>query len=302
MFKFLLRSVVCIAGLLLAAVATVFVVSNHKLARHYSVAVAAVHVPGSPEAIQRGRHVATIRGCTSCHGADLGGNVVMDNAAMGRVYGPNLTKGKGGVGGRLQNEDWVRAVREGIGEDGHPLFIMPSKDFVALSDEDLGAVLAYAESVAPVDREVPGIEFGPVSRMLIALGKSKLSAEVITHVRAPAVAHVAVEVSPEYGRYLASTCSGCHNSSFSGGKIAEGPPDWPHAANLTRGAGSAVAGWSEADFLRAIRTATTPDGRAVNPVMPRAFGQMSDLELKAIWSFIQTLPPVATGQLGPAGT
>jgi len=29
--------------------------------------------------------------------------------------------------------------------------------------------------------------------------------------------------------------------------------------------------------------------------MPAAFGQMNDIELKAIWSFLQTLPPVPTG-------
>jgi mono/diheme cytochrome c family protein len=298
---FLIRLVVCLALILFAAATAVFIASNRKLAHRYTVTVDPVAVPGTPEAIQRGLHVATIRGCTSCHGADLGGNVVMDNGAMGRVYGPNLTNGKGGIGGRLQNEDLVRAVREGVGSDGHPLFIMPSKDYVGLSDEDLGALLAYVGSVPAVNREVPSIKLGPVSRVLLALGKVRLSAEVIPHGHLQPAAHVAVEVSPAYGRYLASTCAGCHNPSFSGGKIAEGPPDWPHAANLTAGAGSAVAGWSEADFVRTIRTAMAPDGKAVNPVMPRAFAQMSDLELKAIWSFIQTLPPLATGHLAPAG-
>ncbi len=298
---YFIRLAACIAFILLAAGAVVFAVSNGKLAKRYSVAVAPVAVPSTPEAIQRGLHVATIRGCTSCHGTDLGGNVVMDNAAMGRVYGPNLTDGKGGIRGRLRNEDLVRAVREGIGADGHPLFIMPSKDFVELSDEDLGALLAYVGSVPAVDREVPGIRLGPISRVLLALGKVKLSAEVIPHGRLQAAAHVAVEVSPAYGRYLATTCSGCHNPSFSGGKIAEGPPEWPHAANLTRGAGSAVAGWTEADFVRMIRTATAPDGKPVNPVMPRAFAQMSDVELKAIWSYLQTLTPEATGHVTHSG-
>jgi mono/diheme cytochrome c family protein len=302
-FIFLLaRLVGALLVLVLAAAVIVFVLSSRKLTRHYTVVVASVPVPNTPEAIARGQHVATIRGCLSCHGPDLGGALVMDNAAMGRVYGPNLTAGKGGHGARLHNDDWVRAVREGIRSDGRPLFIMPSKDFVALSDEDLGALLAFIASAAPVDREVPPLAVGPVSRALLAFGKNRLSAEVIDHARAPAAVHIRIEISPEYGRYLASTCSGCHNPHFSGGKIAEGPPDWPPAANLTQGPGSAVAGWSGPDFIRVIRTAVTPAGKTVNPVMPRAFGQMSDLELKALWSYLQTLPPAATGHSPAAGT
>jgi mono/diheme cytochrome c family protein len=285
-----------------AAAAVVFLLSHRKLARHYAIVSAPVAVPNTAESIERGRHIATIRGCLSCHGNDLGGGLVMDNVAMGRVYGPNLTKGSGGVGGFMKNEDWVRAVREGVAADGHPLFIMPSKDLVALSDEDLGALLAYIDSAAPVARKVPAIAVGPVSRVLLALGKNRLSAEVIDHARAPAAMHVGIEVSPEYGRYLASTCTGCHNPSLSGGKISEGPPKWPAAANLTPGPGSAVAGWSEGDFIRVIRTAVAPDGRTVDPVMPRAFAQMSDVELKALWAYLRTLPPAPTGHAAAAGT
>jgi len=289
-------------ALFVAVSATIiFALSSRRLHHHFAVSVSALSVPHLPEAMARGRHIAGIRGCFACHGNDLGGGKVMDDPAMGRVYGPNLTTGRGGHGARLSNEDWVRAIRHGIGSDGHPLFIMPSKDYAELSDDDLGAVLAYIESAAPVDRLVPEISVGPVARMLLATGKIRLSAELIDHAGPPPAAHVTVEVSPEYGRYIASTCSGCHNPHFSGGKIAQGPPSWPPAANLTQGPGSALVGWSEADFIRSIRTGTTPAGKIVNPVMPRAFGQMSDLELKALWSFLLSLPPAATGKPAKVG-
>jgi len=38
-----------------------------------------------------------------------------------------------------------------------------------------------------------------------------------------------------------------------------------------------------------------PDGRVVNPVMPAVFGQMSDVELKALWAYLQTISPASTG-------
>ena len=147
-----------------------------------------------------------------------------------------------------------------------------------------------------MDRVVPDVSVGPVARVLLALGKIRLPADLIDHREVGPVAAVAAAVGPEYGRYVATICSGCHNSHFSGGKIAAGPPSWPPAANLTRGPGSGVQGWTEADFLFALRVGKTPDGKAISPVMPRAFGQMSDVELKALWAYVQTLPPAATGQ------
>ena len=82
---------------------------------------------------------------------------------------------------------------------------------------------------------------------------------------------------------------------FSGGRIESGPPDWPPASNLTPRADSRVATWSEDDFLKAIRTGRRPDGVELNEAMPRAFANMNDLELKALWLFLKSLPPVATG-------
>ena len=59
---------------------------------------------------------------------------------------PNLTSGAGGVGATNTDEDWVRAIRHGVGHDGRALWVMPSLSFSRLSDEDLGALIAYLES------------------------------------------------------------------------------------------------------------------------------------------------------------
>ena len=56
-----------------------------------------------------------------------------------------------------------------------------------------------------------------------------------------------------------------------------------------------IAKWSEEDFFKAIRTQKRPDGSTINPVMPKAFGDLNDVELKAIWVFLKTLPAAATG-------
>jgi hypothetical protein len=65
------------------------------------------------------------------------------------------------------------------------------------------------------------------------------------------------------------------------------------AANITP---AGLSGWSEADFVRVMRTGTRPDGRRLDSFMPWPYyAQMSDDELRALWRFLQAVPPKPTG-------
>ncbi len=294
LLKILGYTAVGLATVVAGAAAFVYVSSNGKMTQTFSVTPRSVAILTDATALARGKHLAETRGCNECHGKDFAGNKVIEDGAMGKVYAPNLTRGKGSRAAAFKDEDWVRAIRHGVGPDGHGLFIMPSEEYQHFSDPDLGALIGYLKSVPPVDRERVGIELGPVSRVLLAANKIKLPAATIDHPNVRPVA-VATGVTVEYGRYVAAGCIGCHGPNFSGGKIEVGPPSWPEAANLTPHESGRLAKWSEADFLNVIRNGKRPDGTDVNPVMPRVFGQMDDTELKAIWAYFRTLPPVATG-------
>ena len=119
-----------------------------------------------------------------------------------------------------------------------------------------------------------------------------LAAERIDHAAARQPAPPA-GVDVEYGKYLAVRCTGCHGETFSGGRIPGTPPDWPPALNLTPSAGSAVAQWSEAEFINALRTGVTPRGNQWDTrYMPwKVLGQMTDQEMKAVWLYLRSLPP-----------
>ncbi len=62
--------------------------------------------------------------------------------------------------------------------------------------------------------------------------------------------------------------------------------------NLTPGGD--LAKWSEEDFLKTVHTGVTPSGKKLDPaLMPwQSMGKMTDDELKAIWLYLQSLPPV----------
>lgn len=271
----------------------VYISSNVVLHKNYAVNPRSIGIPVGDKAVERGHHLAISRGCVDCHGADFAGAKVIDDVPMGKVYGANLTPGAGGLAG-YTDQDWVRAIRHGIARDGHGLFIMPSDEYSHLNDYDVGALVAYMKTLKPVDKPREPIALGPVSRILLVTGKMSLAAEKIDHpnVRPRPIAPAA---SAEYGQYLAVACTGCHGPNLSGGKIEIGPPDWPPARNLTPHPSGNLAKWTENDFIRAIRESKRPDGTEVILPMPRGFAAMSDLELGALWAFLQTLPPVATG-------
>jgi mono/diheme cytochrome c family protein len=248
-------------------------------------------------AIERGRHLLTSRYvCTECHGANLGGGVMIDDPAIGTVLGPNLTQGPGSVVLDYDPGDWDRAVRHGVAPTGRPT-MMPAQDFQLMSDQELSDVLAYIGAMPPVDNEVAPVRVGPVGRVLVALGQIPFAADLIPSHDAPHAERPPEAVaSIEFGRHLAGVCSGCHRADFSGGPIMGGDPSWPPAANLTPHADGLEA-WSYDNFARALREGWKPDGTELLAPMNVAVDftrNFSDTELQALWTYIESLTPTPT--------
>lgn len=282
-----------IVSLVIILVGVIFVVSSARLSKTYDVTVQPVAIPSDSAALARGRHLATARlGCTNCHGAGLGGRVVAESDAFGHFIAPNITRGEGGVGSELTDADWVRAIRHGVRRDGKPMMFMPSAEFSRLSETDLAAVIAFVKQVPPADGRQPASRPGPIARALLTFNPGLLPAATINH-EALIPAAPLPEVSPAYGEYLASTggCRGCHGPDLAGNKAME--PGTPPPSNLTPG--GPLGSWSEGDFIRALREGRRPDGSAIDPAMPwKAMGGMTDLELRAIFAYLKSVPSRAT--------
>ncbi|MEO6002546.1 MAG: c-type cytochrome [Opitutus sp.] len=292
--KFIAGLLVVVVALVAIAATFIYWKSSSLLKRTYAVTASAPKVPTDPTAIERGHHIAMTRGCLQCHGSDLAGAKVIDDPAMGRLFGPNLTRGRGGLRAGFRDEDYVLALRHGVGANGRGLFLMPSVDYAHFTEADMGDLVAYLKSVPPVDRDSVPLSIGPVARALFVAGKIKVSADLIDHANVRP-SEVAPALTADYGKYVTATCTGCHGATLAGGKIEIGPPDWPQAANLTPHPSARVATWSESDFIATLKSGKRPDGTALNEVMPRVFGQMNDTELKAIWMYLKSLPPLPTG-------
>ena len=152
------------------------------MARTYAVEAPRVPIPTDPASIARGKYLAEkVAVCTECHGTDLGGKVVEDNVAMGRLVASNLTRGRGGLPADYSDQDFVRALTHGVKRDGRSVIFMPSADYTFTAD-DLGAIVAYVKSVPAVDRTLPAMSVGPVARALgLFVNFPLASASMIDH-------------------------------------------------------------------------------------------------------------------------
>ncbi len=105
------------------------------------------------------------------------------------------------------------------------------------------------------------------------------------------------------GEYIftAAGCTSCHTDSkhkgafLAGGVALPSPFGTFYGPNITPNPTYGIGRWSEADFIRAVREGTGPDGDQLFPAFPyTSFTKMSDADVKDLWAYLRTVPPAAT--------
>ena len=106
------------------------------------------------EVIEHGRYMATAADCTACHTANgrqpfAGGGAL--ETPFGTLLAPNITPDVAtGIGGWTDDE-FVDAVRNGIGHGGIHLYpAMPYTYYTKMTRADVIAIRAYLDTVQPV--------------------------------------------------------------------------------------------------------------------------------------------------------
>lgn len=276
--------------LILLAGVVLYAATSRRLNRTYSLPAETVTVPTDPESINRGQRLVTAR-CAGCHGPGAAGTVIFQDAALGVISAVNLTANRGIDGYMLTDADYIAAIRHGVDHAGRPILTMPSDSYFYINDQELGEMIAYLKSAAPVDNPLPTTRITPLGIALIGAGAfgDLMAAEHIDHL-APRPPAVQPSLTAAYGDYLvrAGQCRTCHGPDLTGGKDPD--PEAPPAPSLTQS--GQLSTWDEADFIHALRTGSTPNDRQMSPFMPWMFiGQMTDDELKAMWLYLRSLPP-----------
>ncbi|MBD8527954.1 c-type cytochrome [Pseudomarimonas arenosa] len=281
----LLRGMLVLLLLLGAVLLAGYLHYQGAAGRHYAINDPPLQLPTDSHAMARGAHLYITRGCADCHGADGGGAEVMDAGPVARVVAGNLTPKA--LAARGYDADRIAAaIRHGVGADGRPLFFMPAGDFHGMSDADTAALVAYLGTLPEQSRDPGRGGLRPLGWVLNMLGKfPAFPAETLDHRPRPRSAPEA-KANATYGEYVIEVCRGCHGVDLRGG-LQHGPNSPPSSDLSPRG----LRDWRLEDFMRAMRQGLRPDGRQLDPFMPwQSLGQMSDLELRAMWAYLQTLP------------
>ncbi len=117
-------------------------------------------VSGDPELqarIEHGEYLVKIGDCMGCHtdeanhGKPLAGGYEMDVPSFGAIYTSNITPDKDTGIGNWSDDDFVRAVREGISPDGsYYLPVFPYNYYTKMSREDVLDMKAFLDTVPAV--------------------------------------------------------------------------------------------------------------------------------------------------------
>lgn len=99
-------------------------------------------------------------------------------------------------------------------------------------------------------------------------------------------------------------CTDCHGPDLSGQVMDMGPMGQLTASNLTTGRGG-LSGWTEADFVRAIRHGVRPDSSLLVFMPSGIYHELTDPDLAAIIAYVRSVPPVdhelPPSKVGPIG-
>lgn len=112
---------------------------------------------------------------------------------------------------------------------------------------------------------------------------------------------------PKKGAYLtaAAGCVSCHTDAdnngipFAGGHRLETPYGVFVAPNITPDTETGIGGWTDAAFLAAMRTGTSPAGDAYYPSFPYAsYAGMQEQDVYDIKAYLDSLEPVSQANPG----
>lgn len=280
---------VILAGLftmVFAAVTVVAAIGFVKLEARHANLIADLKVAGTPAQIARGAQLAW--NCAECHSPvqepPLGGsteNLIAGGPPLGVLYAINLTPGgplKGWTDGEI-----VRAIREGVAQDGRPLVLMPSQVYRHLSDADVQALVAYLRSQPAVENPQPVRNLNVLAAIFLGVGLFPTAAQTpVGAVTAPSAGPTAA-----YGNYLVSfsACADCHGVKLDGVPTSSFASPAPALKPF-------AAGLSEAQFFAIFRSGLRADGSPVSEGMPwKGLGKtMSDDDLRAVQAYLKALP------------
>jgi mono/diheme cytochrome c family protein len=263
--------------------------------------------PPDQTLIARGKYLATAGDCVACH-TESGGQMFSGGEALdtpfGKIYAPNITADKKNGIGDWSDDDFYKALHEGIAKDGTYLYpAFPFPWYTKVSRQDVLAIKAYLFSLPTSDKASKPDAFG----FPFNIREGLLAWRTLFFKAAEYQPDTSKSADWNRGAYLVEGlehCGECHNKSklvgasdWSGnlqGGVIEG---W-YAPSLTENAQEGIGKWSETDVAKYLKTGKAPDnGVVVGPMQETihdSLSKLSDQDLHAIAVYIKSVPAISS--------
>lgn len=259
----------------------------------------------STELLEHGRYIFYAAGCISCHTRDelmAGGRPV--DTPFGTFYPPNATPQKEYGIGDWSEEDFVRALREGVspqGEHYYPAFPYPS--YTRMTQRDMQALYAYLMTLPESSRVIQphDLNWPFSSRPMMSYWKARrfTSGEFVAD----------PEQSTQWNRgaYLAEAlghCGECHTPRdylgaprqdyYMAGTCAG--PEGRQVPNITLDRETGIGNWTYEQLATFLGTGRRPDGTFTGSIMAEVLGtssmRLTGKDLHSLVIYLQSLPAV----------
>jgi mono/diheme cytochrome c family protein len=264
-------------------------------------------VPGAASAqgdAKRGAYLAKAGGCAGCHTEAKDGAVPFAGGRalktpFGTFYGPNITPHPSAGLGKWSEQDFLRALRQGVRPDGAHYFpAFPYPSYTRIADADMRDLWAFLRTLPPSARanREHDLRFPYGWRFLVAGWKWLFFS--------PGAFAADPARSPQLNRgaYLVEAlghCGECHTPrNFLGGMkrgrhlagTAKGP-DGDKVPNLTP---SRLKKWNDQELGAFLKSGLTPEGdvaaESMGEVVQNTTGALTPEDLAAMIGYLRALP------------
>ncbi len=261
----------------------------------------------SDDLVEHGQYVFRAAGCESCHtDADRDGDFLAGGRAFetpfGKFYSPNISSDKTYGIGKWSAEEFVRAMREGVGPEGQDYYpVFPYPTYTRIRDDDLMALYAYLQQTPPVAQPNRPHQLPWYMQYRTANWGWKL----LFFEPGPFQPDAGRSPSWNRGAYLVTAlahCDECHTprNNF-------GAPDMTRrlagaalagdesAPNISPDTSKGIGNWRQADLVRYLRKGVRPDEEfadgSMAEVIDNGLAHLHVEDIEAMAEYLLSLPP-----------
>lgn len=286
-----------------------FLFINFRGIPSYEVEKIDFQAVSTAQSVTRGKKLSLML-CAHCHTnpetGKLTGRWMKGAPQFGKIMSANITQDKAFGIGQWSDADLLYLLRTGIKRDGQYAPPYMAK-LPTMADEDLNAIISFLRSddklVAADPTPDPPSQPSFLTKFLCIVAFKPFPMPTAPIPLPDTTDMIAM------GEYMAHNleCFSCHSADFTtndflhpasskgyfggGNEILNEAGQVVISSNLTPDPETGIGNWTESRFVRAVKYGLKDGEKGLQPPMV-PFVHLTDTEVRAIYQYLQTIPPI----------